>query len=246
MEFQSTFPHGERRNRGSGRADDIKSFNPRSRTGNDAGVSPQSAPGVRSFNPRSRTGNDAFHIYRHLCACGRFNPRSRTGNDAVTAYLSITSSMFQSTFPHGERRQLLDLRLRLLDVSIHVPARGTTLKGITVTLYEREFQSTFPHGERRGNRTAGKSVSWKFQSTFPHGERRSNHPQISFVLFALIYAIIPINSVQRNLQHALLLTSPQNYSANPPGILCSLQTRTTLSLRCLLLKITKNIHCTTS
>ena len=133
-----------------------------------------------------------------------------------------TENKFQSTFPHGERRLALRVQNVIYPVSIHVPARGTTVHYNAV------------HGDQPGFNPRSRTGN------------DSNHPQISFVLFALIYAIIPINSVQRNLQHALLLTSPQNYSANPPGILCSLQTRTTLSLRCLLLKITKNIHCTTS
>ena len=129
-------------------------------------------------------------------------------------------------------------------VSIHVPARGTTRK----RPYSNKRLSVSIHVPARGTTVLGCQTQSTHTSFNPRSRtgNDSNHPQISFVLFALIYAIIPINSVQRNLQHALLLTSPQNYSANPPGILCSLQTRTTLSLCCLLLKITKNIHCTTS
>ena len=191
---------------------------------------------VWSFNPRSRTGNDfqpLFSGYEHR----RFNPRSRTGNDLEQRVADLENNQFQSTFPHGERRcagatkrrkKCFNPRSRTGNdgnvkagdlggyiVSIHVPARGTTE---LLTLMCPGCQCFNPRS-RTGN--------------------DSNHPQISFVLFALTYAIIPINFVQHNLQHAFLLTSPQNHGANPPGILCSLQTRTTLSLRCFLLEITK-------
>ena len=199
LKFQSTFPHGERQ------TSRVKKYYPQ-----------------QGFNPRSRTGND---IRRHLIfakvLCVSIHVPARGTTSFAFCHRQLSFS-FQSTFPHGERRNPYGTDGNHRTVSIHVPARGTTRKG-----YGREnTDECFNPRSRTGN--------------------DSNHPQISFVLFALIYAIIPINSVQRNLQHALLLTSPQNYSANPPGILCSLQTRTTLSLRCLLLKITKNIHCTTS
>ena len=177
-----------------------------------------------------------------------------------------TENKFQSTFPHGERRLALRVQNVIYPVSIHVPARGTTVHYNAVhgdqpgfnprsrtgndsaTSITQYLRASFNPRSRTGNDRIVAFLPYPDSSFNPRSRtgNDSNHPQISFVLFALIYAIIPINSVQRNLQHALLLTSPQNYSANPPGILCSLQTRTTLSLRCLLLKITKNIHCTTS
>ena len=55
-----------------------------------------------------------------------FNPRSRTGNDAYRRSTLIRS-----------------------EVSIHVPARGTTAMSNLAKAKER-FQSTFPHGERQG------------------------------------------------------------------------------------------------
>ena len=216
-------------------------FNPRSRTGNDVlSVVLQRDPDVSIHVPARGT---TLLLTTHWLRLHSFNPRSRTGNDG-----------------NWDRTAG-----QLIQVSIHVPARGTTKKHFYMYRVH-QFQSTFPHGERpllcrhsrllagfnprsrTGNDNAyhGNHVAIIGFNPRSRTGNDSNHPQISFVLFALIYAIIPINSVQRNLQHALLLTSPQNYSANPPGILCSLQTRTTLSLRCLLLKITKNIHCTTS
>ena len=78
-----------------------------------------------------------------------FNPRSRTGNDYFLMQICYPLHLFQSTFPHGERhtetaqhkdytgfnprsRTGNDLHLsinlfQLIPVSIHVPARGTTL-----------------------------------------------------------------------------------------------------------------------
>ena len=100
---------------------------------------------ARGFNPRSRTGNDR-PLTKWDKLEKRFNPRSRTGNDC-----SIVGNYM--TF----------------EVSIHVPARGTTgCKQVCAA--DVLFQSTFPHGERPGA-TAGATGRRKFQSTFPHGER---------------------------------------------------------------------------
>ena len=59
----------------------------------------------------------------------------------------------------------------ITSVSIHVPARGTTVPQLFGN-FIFEFQSTFPHGERRHLRSSHRSVSL-FQSTFPHGERHA-------------------------------------------------------------------------
>ena len=79
------------------------------------------------------------------------------------------SPKFQSTFPRGERPGVLpglrryshfnprsrvgnDCRRKccidLLNISIHVPAWGTTLR-LSTHLLSKIFQSTFPRGERR-------------------------------------------------------------------------------------------------
>ena len=56
-----------------------------------------------------------------------------------------------------------------MEISIHVPARGTTIrKGQVLQL--SVFQSTFPRGERLGN-WLSLFPEFKFQSTFPRGER---------------------------------------------------------------------------
>ena len=104
----------------------------------------------------------------------------------------LISYLFQSTFPQGERLQVVGSGGQLNSVSIHVPARGTTLddgdvlvidtvsihvpaRGTTTerveTMENKMFQSTFPQGERLHSEST-KAWAFEFQSTFPQGERR--------------------------------------------------------------------------
>ena len=79
--------------------------------------------------------------------------------------------MFQSTFPHGERLAYVAQPVLFSEVSIHVPARGTTYTPGVYANLNWWFQSTFPHGERPTlDLVVG--VMQGFQSTFPHGERQ--------------------------------------------------------------------------
>ncbi len=78
-----------------------------------------------------------------------FNPRSRVGNDEVKEAIQTTSQ-----------------------ISIHVPAWGTTHVQRLRPVNYAVFQSTFPRGERR-RETKKAMFGWAFQSTFPRGERRS-------------------------------------------------------------------------
>ncbi len=78
------------------------------------------------FNPRSRVGNDAI-VFLTLQKQLNFNPRSRVGND----------------------RAGISVLMRLQEVSIHVPAWGTTGGTVAVSSVGCIFQSTFPRGERR-------------------------------------------------------------------------------------------------
>ena len=55
-----------------------------------------------------------------------FNPRARTGRDRKAVIPFIGHEMFQSTRPHGARPVSWGTRCRLLQVSIHAPARGAT------------------------------------------------------------------------------------------------------------------------
>ena len=98
------------------------------------------------FNPRSRVGNDQGRNMRLLLMFD-FNPRSRVGNDGRARPLSdgwcisihvpawgttaipcrsCPVSVFQSTFPRGERRWL-NMFCPYSTISIHVPAWGTTV-----------------------------------------------------------------------------------------------------------------------
>ena len=54
------------------------------------------------FDPRSRTGSDAG-CPRRLAGSNSFDPRSRTGSDARGIAYLWTISAFRSALPHGER-----------------------------------------------------------------------------------------------------------------------------------------------
>ena len=84
----------------------------------------KSKPNYWNFNPRSRVGNDMFDTINNMQS-NNFNPRSRVGND-VLKHLRSLSTIFQSTFPRGERLGWT-YRIQTTDaISIHVPAGGTT------------------------------------------------------------------------------------------------------------------------
>ena len=59
-----------------------------------------------------------------------------------------TSTLFQSTHPHGVRHEQRDELTRLKKVSIHAPTRGATSLQVRRRCH-RWFQSTHPHGVRR-------------------------------------------------------------------------------------------------
>ena len=130
----------------------------------------QQSSAVQCFNPRSRTGNDGYsfralstskrvsihvpargttkHSYNYAFLFPSFNPRSRTGNDVVTL---ITGRQEKQCFNPRSRTGNDSFQYKAAvqsEVSIHVPARGTT-EYIRCIYYRYRFQSTFPHGERR-------------------------------------------------------------------------------------------------
>ena len=102
-------------------------------------------PRLYYFNPRSRVGNDCtlrpFHSIRK-----DFNPRSRVGNDHVLVdrekemNISIHVPAWGTTLRHP-------VHLCNTHISIHVPAWGTTFNYIWGGR-GTGFQSTFPRGER--------------------------------------------------------------------------------------------------
>ena len=129
----------------------------------------------RHFNPRARVGRDGM-VGRQVSTGSYFNPRAHTGRDterrsgtreeaisihaptrgATAGHLPHRAARkFQSTRPHGARRQ-----------SNRLSRAG------------RGFQSTRPHGARR---VAAPScgTSLLFQSTRPHGARRRTRSTIT-------------------------------------------------------------------
>ena len=141
-------------------------FNPRSRTGSDAWGQSTSKPFDISIHAPARgaTQHDInaagyTEISIHAPARGatiffavlqtnsfNFNPRSRTGSDHFDILTPPACRRFQSTLPHGERRQQ-PKRVRNFMISIHAPARGATFS-CSPFLTIGVFQSTLPHGER--------------------------------------------------------------------------------------------------
>ena len=166
--FQSTFPHGERHQ--------------------------DTSYQCRGWKFQSTFPHGERQIIRPPAGQDySFNPRSRTGNDGSVPGISGRVDMFQSTFPHGERP--LDDMLSILfsNVSIHVPARGTTMSEIsemddkTVSIHvpargttdEGKVPHHHVHGFNPRSRTGNDDKlslytcgMVSFQSTFPHGERR--------------------------------------------------------------------------
>ena len=107
-------------------------------------------PTDNHFNPRSRVGNDVAgpeESYRYWVFQSTF-PR---GERRWWTICSLPFLQFQSTFPRGERPGHKQQQSGRGQISIHVPAWGTTANQTTVPT-KRWFQSTFPRGERR-NRT---------------------------------------------------------------------------------------------
>ena len=77
--------------------------------------------------------------------------------------------MFQSTRPHGARRNAQAEAQHCERVSIHAPARGATCESVAFWLIG-SFQSTRPHGARPHSVDLPDLI-WGFQSTRPHGAR---------------------------------------------------------------------------
>ena len=140
--FQSTLPRGERRNRKTGQRDKVKfqSTLPRGERPSMSALKYRLEVSIHAPARGATTDSDQFY------GLDMFNPRSRAGSDPKAqacwpqARVSIhapargatrckrsavISSMFQSTLPRGERRQV---------------------DGHAVCVYQ--FQSTLPRGER--------------------------------------------------------------------------------------------------
>ena len=152
------------------------------------------------FNPRSPHGERQAFSACLRRGCPYFNPRSPHGERPRRNRKSSRSSIFQSTPPHGERRQSLDTSSYHGHISIHAPRMGSdTPDGEHYDAVQR-FQSTppawgatvrlyFPLNVRRISIHAPpawgatKSAQLRqrrnlFQSTLPHGERQEEAAEL--------------------------------------------------------------------
>jgi len=145
------------------------------------------------FNPRTRTGYDIFGMIYMLMGI-HFNPRTRTGYDldldTHTVFLDISIHVPARGTTAAQRS-----RVPADQISIHVPARGTTHTG---RLDEGGdlFQSTYPHGVRLIVPSELVLSTPPFQSTYPHGVRlNAKNKSILPYLFQSTYphGVRPLN-----------------------------------------------------
>ncbi len=127
-----------------------------------------------------------------------FNPRTRTGCDINTDYVELSVTLFQSTHPHGVRRQRVAKHATVRVISIHAPARGATwrLRCLSDRLNfnprtrtgcdikdenEAKLALISIHAPARGATIPGLFLllALKFQSTHPHGVRQTGQVQAS-------------------------------------------------------------------
>ena len=122
--FQSTFPRGERRCDIciSGQVLRFQSTFPRGERRQRTATHPLYRP-ISIHVPAWGTTMISFLVFFFLV---NFNPRSRVGNDGGQASGISVVSLFQSTFPRGERPAALSFISLSFLISIHVPAWGTT------------------------------------------------------------------------------------------------------------------------
>jgi len=111
----------------------------------------------------TQTHNSRLTITRY------FNPRSHTGSDFGAVFRVGADDGFQSTLPHGERRDCL-LNRRLHNDFNPRSHTGSDKQQQRQEPQRQAFQSTLPHGERRGGARPA-AAQRSFQSTLPHGER---------------------------------------------------------------------------
>ena len=167
--FQSTHPHGVRREDATPTTMNWQSFNPRTLTGCDRKKIPGPSK-QRSFNPRTLTGCDSTGHYQQ---CRRDVSIHAPSRGATEVWLQMA------------QRKI---------VSIHAPSQGATLQKRAWEYISTTFQSTHPHGVRpfRHGRDRHRHTCFNprtltgcdcigcglmcifmvFQSTHPHGVRR--------------------------------------------------------------------------
>ena len=99
--FQSTHPHGVRLGIPVGNGQFIACFNPRTRTGCDK-IFSASLNGRRCFNPRTRTGCDPFCAHPLICPVVFQSTHPHGVRRNIKRHINVLK-MFQSTHPHGVR-----------------------------------------------------------------------------------------------------------------------------------------------
>ena len=99
-----------------------------------------------------------------------FNPRLRTGGDFARIAIARVAQLFQSTPPHGRRRQLRLARHKVTVVSIHASAREATRKARKIMVWAGSFNPRLRTGGDEAARP-GLRPRCPFQSTPPHGRR---------------------------------------------------------------------------
>ena len=144
--FQSTHPHGVRREDATPTTMNWQSFNPRTLTGCDRKKIPGPSK-QRSFNPRTLTGCDSTGHYQqcrrdvsiHAPSRGAtisvhwlmytaycFNPRTLTGCDGCWRGWRRRKARFNPRTLTGCDFAEAGLGVHLDHVSIHAPSRGAT------------------------------------------------------------------------------------------------------------------------
>ena len=98
-------------------------FNPRSHEGNDSPWD-STCDSTCYFNPRSHEGNDHYRL-EVLTYDLYFNPRSHEGNDVTAQEAFKEENYFNPRSHEGNDDCMRDI-LFYLEISIHVPTRGTT------------------------------------------------------------------------------------------------------------------------
>ena len=114
--------------------------------------------------------------------------------------------LFQSTHPHGVRRNAIKYLWRWQHISIHAPTWGATKFSWSQSRCD-QFQSTHPHGVRPVTTSSPDPDVAKFQSTHPHGVRLPALDYLSTSLSISIHAPTWGATVLTRLFHSVKIIS---------------------------------------
>ena len=102
---------------------------------------------ITSFNPRSREGSDLAGSCGNVVSQSVFQSTLPRRERLKALVCSVICLLFQSTLPRRERPFGITHPIKLIDVSIHAPAKGATqLRSFWASA--ALFQSTLPRRER--------------------------------------------------------------------------------------------------